>query len=426
MKEKKKKDPKKKKRALIITGSILGVFALFVITIVMITIIGDKANIKRAESYDPVVIENQLVPEKDENGYWTFTTDRDLKIMQLTDIHLGGGWLSLKKDSQAINAVATMIQAEKPDLVIITGDMAFPVFFKAATFNNKLPAKEIAALMEHLGVYWTVAFGNHDTEAYSYYSREQISDFYGNSGFKYCLFQKGPDDVDGYGNQVINVKNSKGILTQSLYIFDSHSYTDGDFLGMMWKYDNIHENQVQWYRDNVNLMNKQNNERLKELGLPENSDVKSLAFFHIPLTEQRDAWYEYMANGFKDTENVKYVYGKAGEGKKIIYCGMGEDDLFETIRELGSTKGLFFGHDHDNNFSIYYKGIRMTYGYSIDYLAYSGINKRGSQRGCTIITVSPDGTFDCKAENYYQEKYQSQYEKEQVTMQDVTEASTHL
>lgn len=35
----------------------------------MITIIGDKANIKRAESYDRVVIENQLVPEKDENGY---------------------------------------------------------------------------------------------------------------------------------------------------------------------------------------------------------------------------------------------------------------------------------------------------------------------------------------------------------------------
>ena len=68
----------------------------------------------------------------------------------------------------------------------------------------------------------------------------------------------------------------------------------------------------------------------------------------------------------------------------------------------------------------------MTYGYSIDYLAYSGINKRGSQRGCTIITVSPDGSFDCKAENYYQKKYQSQYEKEQVTMQDVTEASTHL
>ena len=164
MKEKKKKDPKKKKRALIITGSILGVFALFVITVVMITIIGDKANIKRAESYDPVVIENQLVPEKDENGYWTFTTDRDLKVMQLTDIHIGGGWLSLKQDAQALNAVATMIQAEKPDLVVVTGDMAFPVFFKAGTFNNLLSAKEFAALMERLGVYWTVAFGNQTTQ----------------------------------------------------------------------------------------------------------------------------------------------------------------------------------------------------------------------------------------------------------------------
>ena len=316
MKEKKQKDPGKKKTARIVVGSIFGVFALFVLTVVMITVIGNKALIKRAKSYDPAVIENQLVPEKDENGYWTFTTDRDLKVMQLTDIHIGGGWLSLKQDAQALNAVATMIQAEKPDLVVVTGDMAFPVFFKAGTFNNLLSAREFAALMERLGVYWTVAFGNHDSEIYSYYSREKVADFYGSPEFKYCLFQKGPDDVDGYGNQIINVKNSKGLLTQSIYIFDSHSYTDGDYFGIMWKYDNIHDNQIEWYRNNVNLMNKQNNARLKELGMPEDSDVKSIAFLHIPLPEQRTAWYEYMANGFKDTEDVKYVYGKAGEGKK--------------------------------------------------------------------------------------------------------------
>lgn len=422
----KEKKTKKSRKGLIIFGSIVGVLAVFIGVVVMISVIGNKANTNRAASYDPVVLEDRIVPEKDENGYWTFTTDRDLKVMQLTDVHIGGGWMSLKKDSMAINAVAAMIQAEKPDLVIVTGDVSYPVFFQAGTFNNLSSAKIFATLMEQLGVYWTVAFGNHDTEAYSFYSREQISDFYGDSDFKYCLFQKGPDDVDGYGNQVINVKNSKGIITQSFYIFDSHSYTDNDYFGIMWKYDNIHENQVAWYKDNVNMLNAQNNETLKALNMEENSDIKSLAFFHIPLTEQRDAWYEYMENGFEDTEDVKYVYGKAGEGKKIIYCGMGEDDLFETMLELGSTKGIFCGHDHDNNFSIYYKGIRMTYGYSVDYLAYIGIYKRGAQRGCTIITVSPDGSFDCKAENYYQDKYQSQYEKEEVTMQDVTEASTWL
>ena len=409
-----------------IVSFVLGIITSISMSMSSLTALINKNNFEVASSFDRVVYEDQLVPEKDADGNWTFYTDRDLKILQLTDVHIGGGIMSLKKDKMALNAVAAMLTAEKPDLVVITGDLVYPVPFQSGTFNNGISTDMVITLLEKLGVYYTVCFGNHDSELYSDYSREKIADKYANPDLKYSLFQKGPEDVDGYGNQVINVKNSKGILTQSLYIFDSHSYTDGDFLGMMWKYDNIHENQVQWYRDNVNLMNKQNNERLKELGLPENSDVKSLAFFHIPLTEQRDAWYEYMANGFKDTENVKYVYGKAGEGKKIIYCGMGEDDLFETIQELGSTKGLFFGHDHDNNFSIYYKGIRMTYGYSIDYLAYSGINKRGSQRGCTIITVSPDGTFDCKAENYYQEKYQSQYEKEQVTMQDVTEASTHL
>lgn len=422
----KEKKTKKGKKALIILGSILGVLLVFVGVVTLISVIGNKANTERAQSYDPVVLEDRIVPEKDENGYWTFTTDRDLKVMQLTDVHIGGGWMSLKKDSMAINAVATMIQAEKPDLVIVTGDVSYPVFFQAGTFNNLSSAKIFAALMERLGVYWTVAFGNHDTEAYSFYSREQISDFYGNSGFEHCLFQKGPDDVDGFGNQVINVKNSKGIITQSLYIFDSHSYTDNDYFGIMWKYDNIHENQVEWYRDNVNMLNAQNNAKLKELNMEENSDIKSLAFFHIPLTEQRDAWYEYMENGFKDTENVKYIYGKAGEGKKIIYCGMGQDNLFETMQELGSTKGIFCGHDHDNNFSIYYKGIRMTYSYSVDYLAYVGIYKRGAQRGCTIITVSPDGSFDCKAENYYQDKYQAQFDKEEVTIQDVTEASTWL
>ena len=79
-----------------------------------------------------------------------------------------------------------LTREEKPDLVIVTGDIAFPVPYKAGTLNNLASAKVFAALMEKLGVYWTLAFGNHDTEAYSYYSREDISDFYENSGFKYC------------------------------------------------------------------------------------------------------------------------------------------------------------------------------------------------------------------------------------------------
>ena len=119
---------------------------------------------------------------------------------------------------------------------------------------------------------------------------------------------------------------------------------------------------------------------------------------------------------------MKLIYGVAGETGKVVYCGMHEDDLFETMQALGSTKGVFCGHDHLNNFSVDYKGIRLTYGMSVDYLAYPGIYKKGAQRGCTVIELLPDGTFDYHAENYYQAKYTAQYEKEPVTMQEVTYA----
>lgn len=408
-----KKEKKSFRKILMI---LFMLFALFVVVTVCITLIGNKANLQKAESFSKVEVEDRLVPQKDENGYWTFTTDREMKVLQLTDVHIGGGWMSLKKDAMALNAVAAMVAAEKPDLVIATGDIAYPVPFQAGTFNNRSGAKLFAALMEQLGVYWTVTFGNHDTELYSYYSREKIADFYENSGFKYCLFQSGPEDIDGYGNTVINVKNTDGKITQSLFLMDSHSYADGDYFGIFWKYDNIHENQVEWYKETVQKLNSYN----ASVTGNKNEVVASNVFIHIPLVEQKDAWYEYVNNGFKDTENVKYIYGDAGEGSNVVYPGIGEDSMFETILELGSTKAVFFGHDHRNNFSVEYKGIRLTYGMSVDYLAYPGIYKEGAQRGCTVITYKPDGSFDIKAENYYQEKYQPEYAKETVVMQEVT------
>ncbi len=424
-KEKDNTQPKKKRgrRFLRVLGVIVCVILAFVLVSTIVTVVGSQANYHKAKGFAPVSYDAQLVPEKDEKGNWSFTTDEPLKVLQLTDVHIGGGWLSLKKDSMALNAVAAMVTAEKPDLVIVTGDVAYPVPFQAGTFHNTTGARIFAALMEELGVSWDLAFGNHDTEAYSYYSREKISRFYEEGDYPHCLYQPGPEEVDGFGNQIINVKNTDGIITQSLFLFDSHAYTDNDYFGVMWKYDNIHENQVQWYRDSLAALNAQNNARLQELGLSGKSDIKSLAFFHIPLVEQKDAWDEYAKNGYQDTEDVKLIYGAAGETGKVVYCGMHEDDLFETMQELGSTKGVFCGHDHLNNFSLDYKGIRLTYGMSVDYLAYPGIYKKGAQRGCTVIEILPDGTFDYHAENYYQSKYITQYEKESVTMQEVTYAT---
>ena len=91
-------------------------------------------------------------------------------------------------------------------------------------------------------------------------------------------------------------------------------------------------------------------------------------------------------------------------------------ELFDAFRQNG-TQGAFFGHDHLNNMSLEYKGVRLTYGYSIDFLAYPGINKYGLQRGCSPIVIKPDGTFESTQENYYQSKYVSVKEKAPVDLE---------
>ena len=384
---------------------------------------------KKATSYKAVETEEKLVPTQDENGNWVFTTDRDFRVMQLTDVHIGGGYMSYAKDKMAVNAVAAMITAEKPDLVIVTGDIAYPVPFQSGTFNNKSGARVLINLLETLGVYWTVTLGNHDSEIYSYYSREKVSEFYEDEGLKYCLYQPGPADVDGKGNHVIEVKNSLGIITQAFVMLDSHSYTDGDYFGIWWKYDNIHQNQVDWYEREIRRMNEENNAvaaeaySQKNQVLVECAPVKSLAFFHIPLVEFKEAWDELEANDFKETDNVKYVDGIIGETGKRIFSGIGEDKLFEKMVELGSTKAMFNGHDHYNNVTVSRDDIIFSYGYAIDYLAYIGVAGEGSQRGCTMITVHPDTTFDIDKYNYYSDRYDlADFQREDVVMQfeDVT------
>ena len=393
----------------------------FLIVAVAIAVIATVVNflvyrslLKKGDEYNTVEIANQLVPEKDENGYWYFTTDGDFKVMHITDVHIGGGWMSYGKDKKALNAVATMVTKEKPDLVVATGDIAYPVFFQAGTFNNYSGAKAFANLMETLGVYWTVTFGNHDAEAYSYFKRDKVAGFYTDENYKYCLLREGPEDVDGNCNHVIEVKNSKGIITQALVMIDSLSYVDDTIItSIKGTYDNIHDNQVEWYESEIERMNAENKAIDKKA-----DTVKTQAFFHIPLVEMGDAWKELQESDFKDTENVKYIDGIIGEGGRRVYSGFGEDELFEKMLELGSTQAVHNGHDHYNNTTVEYKGITFSYGYSIDYLAYIGVSKEGSQRGCTMITCKPDSTFAIDKYNYYSDRYDLEgFTREEVTMQ---------
>ena len=415
----------RRRRGWLITAIVFGAIGLLIAILAIVNAVGVAGLMRQAKAVAKVVYTNpQSVPEIDSDGYYTFTVKNDMddfQILQLTDIHIGAGFLSAQKDTWAMNAVATMVRSAQPDLVVVTGDIAFPVPYAAGTFNNLAAIKVFANMMEKLGVYWTFAFGNHDTEAYSQYSRKQICDWLADQHFVYCLFEANNDIADkkeaesfGYGNNIIKIKNNEGAVIQALVTFDSHSYTDNDYFGALWRYDNIHQNQIDWYVAEMAKL------RAANAAHGFDTTIKNVAFFHIPLREYREAWGQYTDNNFADTADVHKIYGVNGEqGGALnplagnedsygVYCGVYKEELdgkFWQAALANDMQGTFCGHDHLNNFSLYYtkdgQTLRLTYGMSIDYLAYSGIFKQHAQRGCTAIQIHTDGSFDCQAYNYY-------------------------
>lgn len=405
------------KIALIVIASIMLAVLIFMSGTWIAEYTFRMENLEFAKTFEKVEKTDTLVPVKEQDGSWTFTTDREFKVLQLTDIHLGGGWLTKDKDQMALNAVAAMITAEKPDLVVVTGDMVYPVIIQGTGINNKDTSKVFATLLDSLGVYWTVVFGNHDNECVSLYDRKTIAEVYSSRNWNYSLFEYEDGDVFGESNHVIKVKNSKGIVTQALFGMDSNTYPGDhifDTLKALFEseYDTFHTDQVAWYEEQVKSIHSYN-----QSIDPHCKMFKSLLFCHIPLIEQRIAYQEYVNAGNKDTANVKWLYGTAGEVGVIVHSSNMNTGLFDKMLELGSTQGVFFGHDHLNNFALNYKGINLEYAMSVDYLGYPFIDKVGSQRGCKVITINPDGTYTSTNENYYQDKYVSRNPKEQVSME---------
>lgn len=362
-------------------------------------------------SFDPVEYNeaDRVVPEVDEQtGYYTFTTDRDLKIMMLTDIHLGGGFWSYKKDRKTVYEVITMLQKEKPDLVILDGDNTFavpgPVYNGGGTLNNYMAAKDVITIFNHEGVYFSTVFGNHDTEVFDYTNRQRLGELYMKDKFEYCIFDQNytdGGDLPTVTNQIMVVKNTKGEIKKALLLVDSNAYVDDSIQAVLdWNYDIIRDSTVDWAA-----------ESLKALGSP-----KTVAFFHIPTSEFRIAYEELEANGWKDTKDTKYISGVWDEvldettGSRIWHGGITQtgpladiDKFFETLGPDGMNvlEACYCGHDHVNNAMVNYKGVDLAYGYSIDNLAYSEINYSGLQRGATIITIAADGTRKTEYKNAY-------------------------
>lgn len=295
---------------------------------------------------------------------------KDFIVMDITDVHLGCSPYTVSEDKQAMQAIRRLADSIKPDLIIVTGDCIYsaPTMGSLSSGHSQ---KVFASFMDTLGIPWTVTFGNHESEVYAFASREKMGKILESEEYKNCVFVSGPEELTGVGNQVIIVRNDNAEKTvnQVLMLLDSNDYT-----GIMSNYDAIHRDQIEWYKGQINAVAAEENKTAEQ--------ISSLAFFHIPVTEYEAAY-----------EEGRVIYGEKNE--PVCHpADTNSDIFFSEMKEFASTRAMFAGHDHTNNYLAEYQGILLAYSLSIDYVAYKDIDKTNDYRGVTIISVHDNDTFD--------------------------------
>ena len=252
-----------------------------------------------------------------------FKSDKTFKIVQFTDLHVK---YQDPRSEITFERVRQVINDERPDLVILTGD----IIFSEPGIENM---RNVLQTISDLKVPFATVFGNHDDEQGT--TKEQLLQVA--QSMPYCLTADEEPAVSGVGNYVLPVKASTGEQTQlTLYCIDSNTYCT---IEGVKGYDYIKRDQVDWYVRRSSEFTKANG------GKP----VPALAFFHIPLPEYHQA----------ASDETAQFYGIRREKACAPALNSG---LFTAMKEQGDIMGIFVGHDHDDDYAVCWYDVLLAYG----------------------------------------------------------------
>lgn len=268
-----------------------------------------------------------------------YKADGKFKVLQLTDIHYKYGKSGSKRALECINAV---LDAERPDFVIITGDLVY---------DNKVEEaiNEMTEPITRRNIPFGIVFGNHDHQ----FDRT-LSQIYDQvQAMPLCIMpERGDVPSPDYTVEVRSSDNAK--IANVFYCIDTHK---GARMKGVGRYDWIHTDQVLWYLDNSRQYKAENGGEI----------VPSLLFIHIPLME-----YAYAEADKKNT-----LFGTKREDVSSPELNSG---MFAALRDEGDVVGIFSGHDHDNDFATSYMGVFLAYGrYSGGNTVYNHLKPSGAR-----------------------------------------------
>jgi len=245
----------------------------------------------------------------------------EYKIVQFTDTHIQNS-----VSGSVFELIREIVEAEKPDLVVITGDICLQ-----DTVDDLL--LEMAALFAKERIHWVTVFGNHDGEKGP--SRKALAEIYRSLPFNLNARTSG---IKGETNFILPVSGKENRLQALLFFFDSNAYNPLKDR-VKGAYGWIEFPQIDWYR------NKSASFTRKNKGTP----VPSLAFFHIPLPEYALLW---------NKDSASCIGSKLEE----VSCPPVNSGMYASMLECGDIIGMFAGHDHVNDYIGILNGIALAYG----------------------------------------------------------------
>ena len=191
-----------------------------------------------------------------------FNADKKFKIVQFTDVHYIDGD---PRSAGSLENIAETLDAEKPDLVIITGDV---IYGKPAEASMRAVLRPISERK----IPFAVTYGNHDDEFDM--TREELFTVIQSVPYNLTATTQGMHGVTNFILPILSATSGK--TAELLYCFDSNAYSK---LEDVKGYDYIRYDQIAWYRAQSESFTRANG------GVP----IPSLAFFHIPFPEFNQA-----------------------------------------------------------------------------------------------------------------------------------------
>ncbi len=267
-----------------------------------------------------------------------FRDDKTFKIVQFTDLHYV--YSEPEKSKPALDCIQHVLEIEKPDFIVLTGDL---VFGKPALAGLE---KLLSPIMER-SIPFAVTWGNHDDE--QDVSRAELQKYVeklpGNLG-------KMVSGLPGYSNFLLTIRSAtENKDAAAIYCLDSHAYsTIPSIKGYGW----IRPEQIRWYAEQSRFLTERNG------GIP----LPALAFFHIPFPEFQEA---------ASNDGIRLI---GNRWEKVCSPAL-NTGLYTAMLDAKDVMGVFVGHDHDNDYVMDYNGIILGYG------RYSG--------GQTVYNNLPEG-----------------------------------